>query len=470
MNSTINEAIEKSTFRILILYEVFIFTVFAITGKVLFFAVLALLPLVFLLLVPSKINWVYLLLFYICFFPTASWGSRYEFFVHHVYPPVMIGLTAVIFFFWYFEFLDNPYRLLRSNMDRLILALWIWIIFSMFTGLTKDYSNSFLFREAVYLSLYLTYFIFRDIFRNVKYVKYITVFFVIVTFLVSIQYILLFFSEANIISLIFKRVVTQQTHIILIGYFILLNIIIFHKGIWYRYGALIGTFPHILAMFFSQQRALWGAAVIGTFALIFINGKRNFSKKTWIYLWIGFGSIITALIFLLIYVEELVGGSLIYTAFRRIEFIFNLQFDVSLNARIAEIKVALKQWEAYPIWGTGLGSSITRFAKMGISNIVDNSFANYLWKMGIVGLAIYIGILLSFFAMGIKTLKTSENILEKNFVTTLLVAFGSLLIVALTNSSVFIYRFNIIWAMIFAVVHRYYDQYTGPDNEHLHNR
>jgi O-antigen ligase len=377
-------------------------------------------------------------------------------------------MIAVIGFIWYFELLEKPYPIIRSNMDRLVLALLIWVIFSIFFGLIKDHSFRFLLRETIFLFLYIVYFIFRDVFRDVKYLRYILIFFLFITTITSIQYILLFFSEADIISIIFKRVVTQQTHIIIIGYLILLNLAFFNTRRKYRIVSLMAILPHILAMFFSQQRALWGAAVIGTVALIFLNGKRSFSKKTWLFVWLGFGAIVMGLILLLTYIENIVGGSLASTAFSRIEFIFNLTSDLSLNARIAEILVALKQWEDNPLLGTGLGSSINRFAAKGNSVIVDNSYVNYLWKMGIIGLAIYLGILLSFFSMGIKAVKSTKLVNEKNLITAVLIAFGSLLIVALTNSCLYIYHLNIIWAMMFAVVHRYYDKNVGSANEHLY--
>ncbi len=472
MKAFADDYLEKYLFKLFIIYEIIIFIVFAISKSFLIFAISAFLPLalVFLTSLQSKINWIYLLIFYTCFFPEANWGSRYDFFVHHVYPPAMLGLLGIVVFFWYLDLLRKPYRIIQSNMDVLVLALLLWLVFSGLWGLSKDHSFRYLLLEFVYLSLYGAYFIFRDIFRNKKHLKHILNFFLIVTFITSIQYILLFLSETSISSIIFKRVVTQQTHIIIIGYMILLNIVIFDDRKWYRIGAFIAILPHMLAMFFSQQRALWGAAFIGTIILILINGMRTFTKKTWIYVSIGMTIILIGVIFILIYIEDIVGGSVLFTTLSRIEFLFAHKADISLQSRMAEIIIVLKEWETSPVLGTGLGSSVNRFAARGNTNVVDNSFVNYLWKMGFVGFTIYMGIIFTFFSQGFRAIRNAVSVKEKNFIFAVLISLFSLMIIALTNSSLFIYRFNLIWAMLLAVVHRFFDKNVGLENENLHRR
>ncbi len=395
---------------------------------------------------------------------------KYNFFYHYVSPLFMICIFAIIFFFWYIDYLQRPYRILQNKMDYLIFAFLIWVIFSALFGLTKDYPSKFFTQEIIYVPLYISYFIFKDLFKDFKIVGYIMFFFLGITFITSIQYILLFFSEADFSTIIFNRVVTQQTHIILIGFMLLLNITLFSKHKLHRILALGALLPHILAIFFSQQRALWIASFIGLVFIVFINGKRSFSKRAWVYVWVGIFSILTSIIFFLIYIEEAFGGSLIFTFFSRIDFLFALNSDVSFTARTVEIWVALKQWELNPLLGTGLGSFINRFAIMGNSPIVDNSYVNFLWKMGLVGFSIYISILCMFFIMGFHTLIKSESQDIKNFVSALLIAFGSLMIVALTNSCLYIYRFNIIWAMLFAIIQRYYEYVKDSEHENLHGR
>jgi len=454
-------SIEQRFLWIFIAYQIFSLLILTYSKNVLYLAVIISLPIIFFLFAFNVKNLLYLLIFYISVFPTVSWGSRYHFFKFFALTPIIVGLIGVILLFWFYDYINVPYKIIRSNFDRLMLALGILTIYSTFVGLTKDYSTFFIFREAIFLLSYLIYFVFRRIFDNREHIRKFVLFFVLVSLITSIEYILLFFSEAGLSNIFLRRVTTQQPHIILIGYLILLNIVLFERQKLYRILALLATIPHLLAIFFSQQRALWGAAFLGTIALIFLNGLRSFSRKTWIYIAITFGAIILVFVFSLFYIEELTGGSLSLTFFSRISFLLNPRNDISLTLRLAEIQVALKQWMQYPLLGTGLGSSITRFAKMGISDIVDNSFVNYLWKMGIAGLFLYLSIIFTFFKIGFSTIRKMTDFSEKNYLVAILIAFGSLLIVALTNSSVFIYRFNIIWAMLFAIVHRYADHYSG---------
>ncbi len=471
MRSTLAAELEKKSLIIFFLYILISIMILAYTGKLLYFAIIIFLPVALILLSYSKNNLLFLLIFYICLLPSRGWGERYDFFNYYVSTPIIVAIVGGAFLLWYLELLKKPYKVIKSKMDYSVLFLVLWLFFSFLWGMSKDHSLYFIYIELIFVSLYATYFLFRDVFRNEKELNKFLVFFVFISSLTSIQYILLFFSEADLFSFFLNRVTTQQPHIILIGYTILVNVVFFETNKRYRSIGFAAILLHLLAIFFSQQRALWGATFIGTIILIYINGRRSFSKRTWIYLWILLGVMIIGLIFVLIYVEELFGGSVVFTTLSRIDFIFNLNSDISLKARVAEIKVALNQWNSSPLIGTGLGSSISRFAKMATSNIVDNSYANYLWKMGVIGFGIFSLIIISFFQIGIRATRSSKKISEKNFITTLVIAFAALMIVALTNSSIFIYRFNIIWAMIFAAVHRYYDKnVTGIVDENLHDR
>jgi hypothetical protein len=253
-------------------------------------------------------------------------------------------------------------------------------------------------------------------------------------------------------------VTTQQPHIILVGYILYLNILLFTEKRWERYFASFALFFHLFAIFFCQQRALWGAAFLGSIALLLVNGKRSVFKKSWPKILLIISITLLVFVLLLIYIEGLIGSSLYLTLFSRFSILFNPSYDISMIARLSEIKLAFNQWLNTPIFGTGLGSTISRYARMGVSDIVDNSFINFLWKMGALGFLFYVGILISFFKSGFIAIRRGKDILEKNFLTAVLISFASILIVALTNSCIFIYRFNIIWAMLFAIIYSYYEK------------
>ena len=87
---------------------------------------------------------------------------------------------------------------------------------------------------------------------------------------------------------------------------------------------------------------------------------------------------------------------------------------------------------------------------------VDNSFIVILWKMGLVGLGLYILILFHFFHRGLYLFKHSKDISTQRFIAALLSGFAGLIFIALTNSCLAFYRFNIIWALSFASIEIYY--------------
>jgi hypothetical protein len=120
---------------------------------------------------------------------------------------------------------------------------------------------------------------------------------------------------------------------------------------------------------------------------------------------------------------------------------------------MAEVHRALLQWRGNIFLGTGLGSTINPVTTAHMSiDLVDNSYVVILWKLGLIGFLAYLLILLQSFRLGIEVFKKSPSSEEKGIVAAILSGWIGLLLVALTNSCIIFYRYNLIWASSLATL------------------
>jgi len=219
--------------------------------------------------------------------------------------------------------------------------------------------------------------------------------------------------------------------------------------------------PMFPMVFLSQQRALW----VGTIFSIFIVGGLAFLKeeisvaKMLRFILITL-TILTGVVLLILLLDKYLAGSVLLTAFSRIQSLLAISIDKSANIRIAEIMRTLQHWQTHFVdifIGTGLGDTreSVDFSRT-VTHFVDNTYVFILWKMGLVGLA-------TFLIMNILLLKRGYYIFTKSTVEKykqltagLLAGWSGLLVVALTNTCLVLYRFAIVWALVFATLEMLY--------------
>jgi hypothetical protein len=262
-------------------------------------------------------------------------------------------------------------------------------------------------------------------------------------------------AESGLGGVLIKRIATQHPHVSLFSIPFFISEILFKKHskktkVIYLACILL----NFLMVFLSQQRALWIGIILTILLLFFFNSikiKFNFNQIFRFVLLVFLLS--AALVIVGLAIDKVFMKSSLLTFAIRINTLLNIATDESFKIRMAESGRALAQWKNNIFLGTGLGSTFNPITLNHVSNnLVDNSYVVLLWKMGLIGLTIYLTVILLFFKHGLYVFKHSININIKSIISVMLSGYCGLLFVALTNSCLVLYRYNIVWAIAIATV------------------
>ena len=169
-----------------------------------------------------------------------------------------------------------------------------------------------------------------------------------------------------------------------------------------------------------------------------------------------------ALFLLFVLIDKLFFGSIALTILSRVETLVSLSTDASTNIRLSEIIRALQVWDNNVfsmLFGTGLGSAYESIdATRPYNYSVDNSYIIVLWKMGFLGLILFLLLIFILYKHGLHIYSHTRNNEDQQLVAALLSGFGGLLVIALTNACIVRYRFIIIWALVFATIQVLYNR------------
>lgn len=406
-----------------------------------------------------------LLFSYLALFPTASWGERYPFFKGLYYNPIIaLALIAALVLWVLFERQNRATQ--HSNFEkgllpaRSIWALTLCFLYALFFGLFYQAEFSVIRIEFLYLILYMTYLLWRQ--RPLIELKHLWFALIGITLITSFQFFMLAVSEGGLSTVILGRIVTQQPHLAQITIPFLFTFILFKSTKKEKLLAILAILPITAMAFLSQQRGLWGGLFISillTFAFAYFQNGLSL-KRIMQFMGIVIGGLMLFLAIILL-IDYLFTGSILLTLLTRIDFLSNLSMDESWHIRMSEISRALSLWDDHwytILLGSGLGAKYpTTDWTRSYPYLVDNSFAYVLWKMGIIGLTVYLSFWADFLKKGFRLIKAPISISDKRMAAGIVAAFLGLALIGLTNSCLIQYRFIIFWAFAFALIDRMYN-------------
>lgn len=392
-----------------------------------------------------------ILLLYTCIFPVASWGERYDFFRHYVSYKLILFLLFILVLHWgYTRLRDKNLSIKLYNLDVALLVFMGLAFFGTIRGIRQGFNSDFIFIETITIGMMGIYFLYvnHDIER--KDISNLWIFFLVLTIVISIQYILVFMSEFSIFATGLQRITTQQPHLALIALPFIFSTILLSQNRSHKLLAVIGLIPILLMIVISQQRGLWVGTLFSF--LVFVTFATLRSKVT-----------LRKVLLLLMLFVTLTGSTVIILQRRtqqqstealskRVETFTELQTDQSLIIRFFEIKKAMDQVGPFSLVGRGIGAQITRVAKLMYSHIVDNAYIYLYWKLGWTGLLTFLIVYFIFFRHCLKIIFHSENRFDQIIALSALSGMSGLCVVALTNVSLVLYRFNLVWALVLASV------------------
>lgn len=401
----------------------------------------------------------YVLTFYITLLPSYAAYLRYPYLKFWVLLEVVAVFLLLMFFYDFTQRIMRKEKLFFqewSLMDKAMAFFLMWAIFSALWGLVNGGDIKYIYTELYFFGLYSVYFIIR---RNFDDLEKLWLVIIVASVLVSFVYIYIAFRETGLGSgFLIKRVSTQQPHMAQFALPLLLSYFLFKSKTANKVLVWSGLIPVFLMIFFSQQRSLWIAIVFSAlllWALSFI--RQGISLKNFFKFVFFLAAAVVFLAGVGFFIDKFFLGSTILTLLERFNTFLELANDASFLIRMGEIGNALQQWRDTPIIGTGFGATINPIILEHYSNnVVDNSYVVFLWKSGIIGLALYLAIALLFFIRGWFIFIRTQNLQTQRLVAALLAGFAGLMLIALMNSSLAYYRFNIFWATTFATIELLY--------------
>lgn len=399
---------------------------------------------------------------------TYNWASRYAFF-HGIYYH-----NIIIYFFMALVAVWALYgRLERRHVSPIrwtglminLAAFLIYILFSSLRGLVENGDHQVIYNETHHLLLYGFFFIYVWLLsdRDMRAVLYAIP---VVTFIVSIEFLLLVKSEGGLSTIFVKRVVTQQPHLAQVAVPLLVgSLLIPRMGV--RILSLAAFFPIAAMVFFCQQRGLWVGVFLSTLlVLLFIFLKNRFTVTRLLKVILALVLVLALVAAIFLVIDRLATGSVFLTLFERLLSLTTVGSDASMNIRMSEISRALDQWDdniVTMLFGTGLGSEYdTVDINRTFGYSVDNSYAFVLWKTGIVGLLLFVSVYWGAIRRGFALLRSDLAMEDRYAASAITAAMIGLCFIAFTNACIVSYRFILIWSFLICFINRLHSIHRSP--------
>lgn len=407
---------------------------------------------------------ILILSLYLSVLPIAAWGKRYAFFGIYISFYVIVGLLALAIIY---KLLKNRFENLQrgnfSSLDKMMLLFLFWTIFAGLHGYLRGFSSGYHFTlEILYVFFYGCYFLIDTSDIDMKWITKFNYVLILATVIVSFELIMILMQTFQRGML--ARIVTRQPHITLITFPLMISYVILSPSLKNKLFSLIALLPTTLLIIICQQRGLWVGTGFSLLVLLFYLGlSKGISKK------ILFGAIVSGVFFLLASFFVLIrstGTQVSTTLGMRIFSLLALEWDLSWAARTGEISIAFKQLgNGLFLIGTGFGSNILRLAAPVYSEYLDNSFAQIIWKMGVIGFGIYLIIIIMFFKRCLYLYHHTADVNVKIISISYFAGYIGLFMVGLTNRVLIGYRFIIFWALGIAIIEILYKKTMKKNRE-----
>lgn len=386
------------------------------------------------------------LILYVSILPTVAWAS-YLPFVPFVIRVEIVFLFVLLALFYVFiqKMLEGRMEISFTTMDKAILFFLLIVGVSWLRGFFKGYPRGFLRGEFFYLASYGVYFAVVNSKMDEKWAIRFLGIVTVGSVIASIEYITAVLLHPTLI-----KISTRLAHSAQLSLPYLMVLLLSFKG-WKKKSLYIGCVLLILSMVLvSLQRGIWiGVFVSWSIILVWYllklssPGIRPYAVRIFILLIFG---VVVASIF--------VGRVLNYRAehlIERIQTLSALWSDPSLFIRFDECAQAMSKVKN--IWiGNGLGDFIFQRIRGVRANFVDNSYFFFLWKMGIIGLLAYLGVVFVFLRRCIFVYRKAPNDELKYFVIVAISSVVGLQFLAQATACVAVYEFNPVWAILIGTV------------------
>jgi len=341
-----------------------------------------------------------------------------------------------------------------SLTDIILLLFLSWIIISIVYGFSMNPKKTII-KEANYIFLFSFYWWVTKLKAKQEWVKKFAKFYVILTTIVSIEFIFFVVRAMDIKSMLFNRVVTQQPFLALFTVPLLISYSLINRRLFTKFGILLLVIINVISVVLSQWRALTGGLIVSIFSFFIIFSFRNgINHESWRT--IARISAVVILIITIVFffsIKYIISLDTIESLFKRYKTFQSVIGDPSWNMRSSGIKAALFEWRISPVIGRGFGNNFDpKNIFVVYNNQLDNSYIYLLWKTGIIG----VGLLLIFFSIILRhafiLISRLPDSWNRYYVCSVFSGFIGLMLSSYFYLSLMRYRFIIFWAIFLGTI------------------
>jgi len=270
---------------------------------------------------------------------------------------------------------------------------------------------------------------------------------VIATLLVSVQYLNMFAAHGGL-----GRAVSDQQHLLNIAIPLLFAFALLARNTRERIGALALVLPMILATYVTQTRAIWLYVPfsVALLAVLYVVHRHLRSRD----LVLAGALSATAILVIAGYILLTKGASAGHQAIAaRAGTLKELSVDLSLAVRIESGFQALKRALSAPLFGCGLGDHFrpNLVYLKSESYLLDFSYMQVFWKLGVLGLAPLIALYAVFMKRVWFVYRRTDDLFQRRVAIGVFVSFVALLMIGFESGILINFRFNLVWAVLMGV-------------------
>jgi O-antigen ligase len=271
-----------------------------------------------------------------------------------------------------------------------------------------------------------------------------------------------------------QRVATDQQHILNVGMPLIFSWLLYEKRFHRKLILGLLLVPMGFAVLVTLTRMLWASIPLSLlFALLLYLRKERKEIHHFVYAGVGIAFVV---LFILFPIKKMIIGqeNLRSSLQSRIASLTRLRTDLSLLGRVELVSYVWPKIKKSSIVGTGLGDVVRyKFAPSGAAYFLlgeggasyrfitvrgatirwmDISYFQVLWKIGVIGLILFIGLYTVFIRRCWFVFKNTTSDFEKWASLGIFVSFITLLAIAFLSAILVGYRFNLTWAVLMGIV------------------
>ena len=356
----------------------------------------------------------------------------------------------------------RDFRIYPSRADLPVLIFLGVTALSVGTGFLYHNMTTVIWRDARFPLYYAAFFLATNFVDKRSALRRFLPALVVAALIVSVEYVLEFVGAIDLsVGSRFVRVARLQGVVLPLALLFIANQFI-HYPERYGRGLLIGLFaPISLAFVLTVGRGMWvgfGVGLITTVVLWHLN-RPSERRRAWQagLLIVGMVAAIGLTAFLF---QRVTGSAIGAHALERSRTFLDLGRDVHVLGRLSSYVVTLGQIAEHPLLGSGQGATLSFFGfneefnrfELAESWTVDNIYLALLWKMGIVGLAVFGWMVLRLLRLAYGTFKRTRDPGVRAFaggMVAMIVGMGAL---GMSDAAMLSGRFALVFALLFGLM------------------